>query len=161
MLIGDLKIPTIAVRGNTLKDAWEYAQHSVIDGKPRTQPIAPSSRQQQLDLFVHAEWMQPQETVDRLRAIASAYEVVVIQADSGLIYGQFVLVGVDITPRWMLPDETIVSAGVTVTLVEAGLESLADASPSAAVVGSEVDTTDEVAPEDMTADPNDPYARWP
>jgi len=161
MLIGDLVIPTIAVRGNPLQDAWDYAQHAVIEGKPRTQPIAPAARQVSLDLYVHAEWMPPQQTIDRLSSIANAHEVVVLQADAGLVYGSFVITAVNVTPRWSLPDETIVSAAVSVTLLEAGLESLADASPNEAVSGSDVATTTEPATEDEAADPDDPYARWP
>lgn len=162
MLLGDLHLPTIAVRSNGLRDAWAVAQHPVIGGKPRSQGIAPEARGAQLQVFVHAEWMHPQQTIDRLRAMAGAFEVLVLQADSGLIYGQFLIDALDIQPRWTLPDETIVSALVMISLGEAGVDVMLDASASEAVAGSGTDTTDDAPPESIGV-PSDepPFERWP
>jgi phage protein U len=157
MILGDLVLPALAVKGLGVDDAWEYAAHAVIEGKPRRQFVAPDARGIPLSLYLHAEFIHPQQTIDRLRAFADAGEVLILQALSGLIYGHFVIEGISLRPKWTLPDGTIIATGVEVKLVEPGLETLLEVPAPIAVDGATSDTTNDPPPEDIPdgADPFD------
>lgn len=143
MILGDLRLPTGTVKGLNPKDGWTYATHAVIEGKPRRQFVAPDGRAVSLSLFLHAEYINPQQTIDRLRSWADASEVLVLQADSGVLYGQYVIESIDVRPTWTLPDETIVVCDVEVSLGEPGLETLLEVPTPEATEANATDTVDE------------------
>lgn len=158
MIIGPLLLPAVAVKSFGLTDAMNYATHAVMVGKPRKQLIAQEGRPIPLELYLHAEWIAPQRTYDQLLRWMTSGEVLVVQANNGTVYGQFVIDKLTLTPEWQLPDETIISATCSVSLVEPGLETLLEV-PAAppGVAGNATDTTTQGAPEDIPpgADPFD------
>jgi len=157
MILGGLQFPPIAVTSFPFGDAWAYAAHAVIEGKARRQKVAVEARAFTLGLFLHAEFIRPQATYDQLKAWGDAGEVLVLQANSGLVYGQFVIDKLALRPTFMLADETIVAATLDVSLVEPGLETLLEV-PAAppGVDGNAEDTTTEPPPEDIPPDA-DPF----
>lgn len=154
MILGPLRFPNIAVVAISDEDGWDYAAHSVIENVERRQFVAKRGKPITLSLKLHAEWMDPQETLDELRELADAHEVLTLQSISGRLLGQFVIEGISSKPLFILPDGFIVSMSVDVKLVDPGLEESVPLPEPVAVMGTLIVTTTSVKEED-TSTPKD------
>lgn len=157
MFFGPLILPARAIRAMPRQRGWTYAPQEVIEGPPKAQFIAPDAATLTLSLFLHVEFCNPKQVIDALVAMADAHEAHVLQDESGLVHGQYVVESVNDDPRWTLPDGTVLAATVDVTLSDPGLdELLAIARPKPiATEDTAADTKAEPAPEDRSRAPDD------
>lgn len=139
-----LSVPRLAVRTMPRSWSWTYAAHATIEGKQKRQAIARDAEELAVGLHFHAEWMLVAESIEALRVLAEAFQVVSLQSSDGALYGDYVIEQVQVDPTFVLGD-TIVSASVSVQLAEPGVDAvffLGVRSTPTAVEGSAVDTTD-------------------
>jgi phage protein U len=142
MILGPLKLPVIAINGMSLAEAWTYASHAVIEGKQRKQFVSKEAPNLSLSTWLHAEHIPVDQTIDQLRALADAHEVLVLQEPNGKIWGQFVIESLDTRPVWKLADGFCVCATVEIKLGDPGLEGGIVVPPlPVAVVGTKAATT--------------------
>jgi phage protein U len=153
MILGPLRFPTIAVVGFNDDDAWTYASHAVIEGKPRKQFVGDEAKSITLSLKFHIDFgMDPGDLIAVLKDLASEHGVHVLQELNGKLIGEFVIEAVHVKPRWKLPGGFLAYADVDVVLGDPGLEQNLVIAKPVAVVGTSSTTTSTPKAEDTTID---------
>lgn len=156
LLLGDLEIPTFGLKGLNGSDAWVYAVIGVIEGKPKRQFVAPDARTLTLAIGIHAQFGSPQRFIDRAKAMADDREVFVLQvAGTGLVLGDYVIEKCDWSPRACFPDGTLLSASVTLSLADPGLERALEPKPRPIGV---VDEAEDIVTTPKAEDTSVPFA---
>lgn len=150
-------VSRLALRSLPRRWSWSYAAAATIEGKEKRQAVAVDAEQLTVGLLFHAQWMPVQRTIDELRGLASAFEVISIQQLPGtIIYGDFVIESIDVQPNFVLEDGTLISASVTLGLAEPGIEELlilsTSPTPSALSLNA-IDTTTAAKSDNPTGSP--------
>lgn len=156
MIVGTVQIPNICITGMTGPKAWDYAEHAVIEGKKRRQFVAVDAVETTISAFLHVDLgVIPDDVVGLLEELADATEVLTLQSESGRIFGDYVITGVESTPVWQLPDGSVIACRLVVKLVEPGLEQVLVPPAPIAVTTTTRDTTTTPKGEDTSRDPDD------
>ena len=160
MIIGYLTIPSKAVTAIAPgEDSVTYADHAVIEGKPKSQFIAENATGYSVSIYAHREFgLDPDLLHVALRQLMIDREVVALQHDDGTILGTFVITNVKPTPGFTMADGFVVSKHLDVTFKDPGLER--DVVPTTSkkiAVGSNVGATADGPPEDLST-PKDSIA---
>lgn len=157
MLFGSLALPPKAIRSLPRRRDWTYASHDVIEGPQKAQFVSAGAGDLSLQLFLHADFCDPKEIIEALVMMADSAGVHVLQSESGVVHGQYVIESVNDDPRWTLPDGTLLVATVDVGLRDPGIdEVLALARPKPiATADAATDTQAEPPPEDRSRAPDE------
>ena len=140
MFLGPLELPTLVVASMTFSDGVTYAAQAVIEGKPRMQFVAPNARVTSIVCALHVRFISPKRFIDNALALMGAREILTLQEESGVLYGDFVIDKVDWQPRAKFPDGTLMAASCTLALSDPGLDRPNDVRPRPmGVVGEAVD----------------------
>lgn len=152
LILGDVPLEVLHVQGLSVDESWQYAKHAVIAGKPLLDFVAEDLREVTIDCRFTRKLGDPVQAVNRLRALASAHEVVALQTDTGGIVGFFVIVSLNRRVTKTLADGTLISTDVTIKLTEYVVDTeLVPATPNA-VDGSASPTTSSLPQQDVSGD---------
>lgn len=96
----------------------DYAQHALIQGKPRLEWVADALDELTLELTLHALLVDPEAQIRRLKAALRAHEPLPYVLGSGDYRGVYLLTEVDTTTRRTDAQGRLISATVSVSLLE-------------------------------------------
>lgn len=111
--------------GVTNRRGHDYAEHKVIEGKPRLQYMGDSLERVVIDILLHRSFCEPESELARLHAAGSSHMALPFIYGSGRYVGQFVIAEVQTVSRQTNRRGALVEATARVTLTEhAGLGGL-------------------------------------
>lgn len=96
----------------------DYAQHALIQGKPRAEWVADGLDELTLELTLHALLVDPEAQIRRLKTALRAHEPLPYVLGSGDYRGVYLLTEVGTTTRRTDAQGRLISATVTVSLLE-------------------------------------------
>lgn len=96
----------------------DYAQHALIQGKPRTEWVGDGLDEITLELTLHAFLVDPEAQIRRLKTALRAHEPLPYVLGSGDYRGVYLLTEVGTTTRRTDAQGRLISATVTVSLLE-------------------------------------------
>lgn len=140
--------------GVTNKRAWDYAQHDVIEGKPRLQYMGEALEEVTIDLMFHVSYCNPEAELAKLRIAGSMRTALPFIYGSGQYVGMFVIKQIQTTSRQTDSRGGLVAVVAKVTLMEHGglggllgaIISLVNNAARASGAGSNRQTTTTAAP---------------
>ncbi|WP_339079031.1 phage tail protein [Pseudomonas sp. TMP9] len=100
------------------RSAADYAQHALIQGKPRAEWVGDSLDELTLELTLHSMLVDPELQIRRLKAAKSAHEPLPYVLGSGDYRGIYLLTEVSVTTRKTDAEGRLVSATVSINLLE-------------------------------------------
>lgn len=100
------------------RSAADYAQHALIQGKPRLEWVGDSLDELTLELTLHSMLVDPELQIRRLKEAKSAHEPLPYVLGSGDYRGIYLLTEVSVTTRKTDPQGRLVSATVSLNLLE-------------------------------------------
>jgi len=98
--------------------AVNYAQHERIKGKPRLEPVGDSLDTINFEMYLHADFIDPNEAIETLRAAMSDREILPLVLGSGRVVGNFVIPSLNKTTSFTDPDGNLIEATLSVELLE-------------------------------------------
>lgn len=102
--------------------AVDYAQHQLINRKPRLQPTGDALDTISFSMYLHSDFTNPEEDIDILRTSMKNREVLPLILGNGRVLGQFVITGMNKSTSFTDPSGNIIEATVSVELLEAFTE---------------------------------------
>ncbi|ACF12736.1 hypothetical protein Ctha_0265 [Chloroherpeton thalassium ATCC 35110] len=109
-----------SVGGYSEKEAFRYAEHEVVSGKPRSQAVGESLLEISLQLRFDAAFCEPEEEIEKLRGLKKQGSPQDFVLGSGIYKGRFVITDLSTTITRM-HDSTLRSADLAVSLKEFGV----------------------------------------
>jgi phage protein U len=131
LMFGPVTMDVLVVRGLEISDGWGYAEHAVIEGKPKLQFTGPRLREVSLQFRLRRDWGDPEAMLGQLRALADAGTAGLLQRGDGRLIGLFVLTSLSDRPRWAVSSGRPVDIEASAQLKEYVPE---DARPAAIAV---------------------------
>lgn len=111
--------------GVSNKIGYDYAEHAVIEGKPRLQWIGDDLQEVDIDLLFHVSYCNPEAELAKLRIAGSMHTALPLVYGSGHYVGMFVVKSIKSTTRQTTGSGALVAITARVTLLEyAGLGGL-------------------------------------
>ncbi len=118
-VLGDIQFDLITYfDGFEWRFGADYAEHGVIQGKPRLQFIGDKLDEIRLTLKFHAQYCDPEAEMVRLREAAQAHQAMAFVLGNGDYKGWFVLTEAEAISEQTDPAGTLVSVTATATLRE-------------------------------------------
>lgn len=117
-ILGDLTLNVLSVTGLDLEHGWTYAEHGVVQGRPRLQYAATDLRKGRIKARFHAQQIDPDRAIEALRQAADRHEAQTLQRGDGWLVGRFVIAGFKETHRATFGDGRPLSAEVEIRLTE-------------------------------------------
>jgi phage protein U len=118
-LLGDIQFDLITYfDGLDGRFGVDYAEHALIEGKPRLQRIGDKLDEWTLDLKFHQVFCDPETELANLRLAMMTYVPMPFVLATGEYKGNFVITDVLMTAQQTDPYGTVVSMSVSVTLRE-------------------------------------------
>lgn len=109
-----------------------YAQHERINGKPRLQAVGESLDTFTFDMYLHADFTDPETDIETIRLAMVNREVLPLVLGNGNVVGNFVIPAFSKTTSFTDPVGNLIEATVSVELLESYTEDkLRDAKTSA------------------------------
>lgn len=118
MMLGAVALEVLTVKGLELRDGWTYAEHAVIEGKPKLQYTGAKLREGTINFRLRRDWGDPEALLAQLRAIADAGEAQLLQRGDGRMLGLFVVTSLSDRPKWAVSNGKPVEIEASVTLKE-------------------------------------------
>lgn len=135
--LGTVTLDILATTGLGISDGWDFAEHALIEGKPKLQHVGDQLREVSLSFRFHRSFCEPELELLALRDLAATRKAALLQFGSGRIVGRFVVTSLREDPDWLLDDGRPMAINCSVGLKEyAGDAEVA--TPSRAVAGSPV-----------------------
>ncbi len=107
------------------KRTYEYAEHKVIEGKPKLQWTGDGLEELTLDVVLHASYCNPEDQLNTLRDAAASHKAQPLVLGSGVYRGRYVITDIAETTRHTDPQGRAIHLETKVTLKEyVGDESL-------------------------------------
>lgn len=104
--------------GVTNKLGYDYAEHAVIEGKPRLQWIGDDLQEVDIDLLFHVSYCNPEAELAKLRIAGSMHTALPFVYGSGHYVGMFVVKAIRSTARQTNSRGALVAVTARVTLLE-------------------------------------------
>ncbi|WP_432719838.1 phage tail protein [Jeongeupia wiesaeckerbachi] len=118
-LLGDIQFDLIAYfDGFESQFGADYAEHALIDGKPRLQIIGDKLDEIRLTLSFHAQFCEPERELARLKKALALHRAMALVLGNGDYKGWFVLTDVQATSEQTDGFGTLVAVTATATLRE-------------------------------------------
>lgn len=117
--LGDLELK-LAEAPSSLRErgAFEYAEHPVLEGKPKLQAIGGKLDELQLEFGYHQGQVDIGFIINRLNEMKDTAEVVSLSMGDGEYLGEFVLTDVSFERTAAFSNGTTLAATISVTLRE-------------------------------------------
>ncbi|MDD2870131.1 phage tail protein [Neomegalonema sp.] len=104
--------------GLSTQRSWNYAQHDVIEGKPKLQYVGEELGEISIDLALHAAYCDPEAEMAKLRVAASMRQAMPLVYGSGHYAGLFVIRRIQSTARHMDGSGVLVALTARLALME-------------------------------------------
>lgn len=118
-LLGDIQFEWITYfDGLDAKFAVDYAEHALIEGKPRLQRVADKLDEFTIALKFHRYFCDPVAELERLRKAMKSYQAQAFVLGNGDYKGWFVITEVDATSKQTTADGTLIELEASMTLRE-------------------------------------------
>lgn len=118
-ILGDLTFRAVeSPRGLSDGETYQYAEHKVIEGKPRLQWTGDGLRTIKLDMRWARNWCEPVAMLETLRAMAATHAAHALVYGDGTYPGSFVIEGIDRTIKDTDPSGAVTEIEVSVSLKE-------------------------------------------
>lgn len=101
------------------KRETNFAQHAVIEGKPRLQRVGTNLDEINISIQFHASFCDPETEIRALDRLRQSAEIVAVLAGSGEFIGNFVIQSISRDVSDLGPRGNIMNAIVSLTLLEA------------------------------------------
>lgn len=125
------------VTGMEARREYTYAEHEVIEGKPRLQYVGDGLEELTLELTFDAAFCEPGESVKEIRAMADRHEAVPFLFATGEVRGRYVVREIEEVVEATDAEGAVTRATCRVTLLEwagaAGIEVTSRRKPATAV----------------------------
>ncbi|MDM7320225.1 MAG: phage tail protein [Fervidobacterium sp.] len=117
--LGDIKFELITYY-NSLEESLSvnYAEHNVIEGKPRLQFIGDNLETIKISLNFHASFCKPEEELKKLKEAMLKHEALPFVFGNGLFKGKYVITELTGTQIQTFKDGTVMSITANITLKE-------------------------------------------
>lgn len=102
----------------TEKASAVYAEHVLLDGKPRLQRTGSSLNEISLSMMFHNAFCNPKSEIESLKTARDNGEVLPLLWGNGEVEGDFVITDLEIVREEAGPEGSIVAAGVSLQLKE-------------------------------------------
>lgn len=114
--------PLASPLSETVRQAYDYAEHALIEGKPDLQFIGEGLVERQISMRFHCSFCDPAAALAVLRAAAAppprARDLIMGNGDAYAHQGTYVITEIGQTLEKAAPDGSLVSITVDVTLRE-------------------------------------------
>jgi phage protein U len=116
--LGEITFELLHVDGQGTQEAASWAEHALIEGKPRLQWIGEALTEIRLDLSFHIGYCKPDAEIKRLRKAKSDHQAMAYVLGNGVHRGWYVITDLSVTSRNTGPTGTTLAAEVSLTLRE-------------------------------------------
>lgn len=99
-------------------DDTTYAQHDLISGKPRLQPVANELEEITISLHLRAEFVNVEDSILALKTSKDTFEVLPLVLGSGRYMGDYVITSIGETHNTAFDDGLLIDATVSLTIRE-------------------------------------------
>lgn len=118
-LLGDIAFDLITyLPGFNHTVAADFAEHALIERKPRLQWVGDKLDDVTIDLSFHAAFCQPEAEMARLRNAVRAHEALTFMFANGHIVGDYVLLQLTQTATQTMTDGTLIAVTGQLTMKE-------------------------------------------
>jgi phage protein U len=118
-ILGDIEFDLIAYfDGFESRFGVDFAEHALIDGKPRLEWMADALDEIRIDLAFHQMYCEPEAELARLKSALTAHQAMALVLGNGDYKGWFVLTEANVTARQTDPWGTLVAVEASITLRE-------------------------------------------
>ncbi|HEX7684348.1 MAG TPA: phage tail protein [Trinickia sp.] len=119
MLLGDVSFPVLAyVNNDETRKRAEFAEHKLLEGKPRLQWVGDSLDEITWRVLLHASYCDPEAELQKLEQLLASHASAPLFMGNGDYKGTFVLTSCTLTTRWTFDDGTLICLEATVDLKE-------------------------------------------
>ena len=116
--LGEIKLSILRVKGLEVSDSWRYAEHAVVEGRPRLQHTGKGLREGSIDVALRAEHGDPDAMHERLIALADRGEAAPLLRGDGADLGRFVITKLSDAPSWTFADGKPITVTLRISLKE-------------------------------------------
>ncbi|KWZ44876.1 hypothetical protein WS72_13325 [Burkholderia savannae] len=118
-ILGDIQFDLIGYfDGFEATFGTDYAEHALLEGKPRLQRMADKLDEVRIELSFHYQFCNPEAELAKLRAALSAKQAMALVFGNGDYKGWFVLSEVQTNSKQTDPSGTVLALEATITLRE-------------------------------------------
>jgi len=117
--LGDIRFDLITYfNGLEGSQAYDFAEHKVIEGKPRLQYVGDGLEEVRIELLFHREFCFPEGEMQRLREAAATHRAHPFLFGNGLYKGRFVITELTTGTIQTTGDGSIIAMGARLVLKE-------------------------------------------
>ena len=102
--------------------SWDYAEHRVVEDRPKLQWIANALETLELDFHFHASFTDPTAQLEALTAAADDHNARPLVFGNGVHRGYFIVLGIRATSTQMTSDGRLIALTTRVSLKEWAFE---------------------------------------
>jgi phage protein U len=118
-LLGDIAFDLITYfDGFDLQSGADYAEHALIEGKPRLQFTADKLDEIRIALTFHVHYCDPQAELDKLKKALTAHQAMALVFGNGDYKGWFILTDVQTSSKQTDKTGTLIAVDANITLRE-------------------------------------------
>lgn len=118
-LLGDIQFDLITYfDGFESQFGVDYAEHALIDGKPRLQRVGDKLDEIRIQLSFHLQFCDPEQELLKLRTALSAHQAMALVLGNGDYKGWFVLTDVQATSKQTDKAGALIALDASITLRE-------------------------------------------
>jgi phage protein U len=110
-------------RGFESARSWDYAEHRVVEDRPKLQWIANALETLELDFHFHASFTDPTAQLEALTAAADDHNARPLVFGNGVHRGYFIVLAIRTTSTQMSSDGRLIALTIQVSLKEWAFES--------------------------------------
>lgn len=116
--LGSIQFQLIMPTGMDSSQTYNYAEHQVIEGKPRLQYIGDGLDLFNIQIRFHFSFCAPGAELKRLRDEAGKHLAMPLVFANGTYKGRYVIEKIDVTAEQTADDGSLMSADIKLTLKE-------------------------------------------
>lgn len=132
-VLGELEFELLnGPTGWEMTEGEDYAEHALVEGKPRLQWLAPKLNEISITIGLHAWFCVPDERLDEFRAAMQGHQALALVLGNGTHKGYYVIAELKHTMRHALDDGTATGIEATLSLKEYANQSTAQSATTTA-----------------------------
>lgn len=98
--------------------AASYAEHALLDGKPRLQKTGVGLTERSIKIMLHNSFCVPQDELNKLKDSRDQGEILPLIWGNGLVEGDFVITDLSASKEDVAPNGTVICYSVSINLKE-------------------------------------------
>lgn len=117
--LGSIQFDTVKTFGEfSERSSEKYAEHALLDGKPRLQRTGSSLNELSVSIFFHVSFCVPQDEVNALKDAKANGEILPLLWGNGTVEGDFIISDFEANREQVAPNGTVLAYAVQLTLKE-------------------------------------------